>query len=78
MRPHGTVSSQAGVRASAAGLLRVQGLLGRVAAADGLQQRDHGDLVEYYLLAGDVHGLNRVEWVMATSLLKTLACKTRQ
>jgi hypothetical protein len=32
-------------------------------------------LVEYYLLAGDVHRLNRLEWVMKTSMLKTLACK---
>jgi hypothetical protein len=31
--------------------------------------------VNYYLLAGDVWRLNRVEWVMETSLLKTLACK---
>ena len=32
-------------------------------------------LVNYYLLAGDVWRLNRVHWVMQTSLLKTLACK---
>jgi group II intron reverse transcriptase/maturase len=32
-------------------------------------------LVNYYLLAGNVWRLNRVRWVMATSLLKTLACK---
>lgn len=32
-------------------------------------------LVNYYLLAGDVWRLNRVRWVMQTSLLKTLACK---
>lgn len=41
--------------------------------------RTYGDeyrgLVEYYLLAGDVHRLSRVRWVMETSLLKTLACK---
>jgi len=41
--------------------------------------RTYGDeyrgLVEYYLLAGDVYRLNRVRWVMETSLLKTLACK---
>ena len=36
---------------------------------------EYRGLVEYYLLAGDVYRLNRVEWVMATSLLKTLACK---
>jgi group II intron reverse transcriptase/maturase len=32
-------------------------------------------LVNYYLLAADVWRLNRVHWVMHTSLLKTLACK---
>ena len=32
-------------------------------------------LVEYYLLAGDVYRLNRLEWVMKTSMLKTLAGK---
>ncbi len=32
-------------------------------------------LVEYYQLAGDVYRLNRLEWVMKTSMLKTLACK---
>ena len=32
-------------------------------------------LVNYYLLAADVWRLNRVRWVMHTSLLKTLACK---
>jgi group II intron reverse transcriptase/maturase len=32
-------------------------------------------LVEYYLLAGDVYRLNQLEWVMKTSMLKTLACK---
>jgi group II intron reverse transcriptase/maturase len=36
---------------------------------------EYRGLVQYYLLAGDVWRLNRVEWVMATSLLKTLACK---
>ncbi len=34
-------------------------------------------LVNYYLLAGDVWRLSRVHWVMATSMLKTLACKHR-
>jgi hypothetical protein len=29
-------------------------------------------LVEYYQLAGDVYRLNRLEWVMKTSMLKTL------
>lgn len=36
---------------------------------------EYRGLVEYYLLAGDVYRLNRVRWVMETSLLKTLACK---
>ncbi len=36
---------------------------------------EYRGLVEYYLLAGDVSRLNRLEWVMKTSMLKTLACK---
>jgi group II intron reverse transcriptase/maturase len=32
-------------------------------------------LVQYYLLAGDVWRLNRLRWVMETSMLKTLADK---
>jgi hypothetical protein len=36
---------------------------------------EYRGLVNYYLLAGDVWRLNRVRWVMETSLLKTLACK---
>ena len=36
---------------------------------------EYRGLVNYYLLAGDVWRLNRVNWVMQTSLLKTLACK---
>lgn len=32
-------------------------------------------LVQYYLLAGDVYRLNRLRWVMETSMLKTLANK---
>jgi group II intron reverse transcriptase/maturase len=32
-------------------------------------------IVGYYLLAGDVHRLSRLRWVMQTSLLKTLAGK---
>jgi len=43
-----------------------------IVEAYGAQYRG---LVGYYLLAGDVWRLNRVRWVMATSLLKTLACK---
>jgi hypothetical protein len=36
---------------------------------------EHRGLVNYYLLAGDVWRLNRVQWTMECSLLKTLACK---
>jgi group II intron reverse transcriptase/maturase len=36
---------------------------------------EYRGLVEYYLLAGDAYRLNRLEWVMKTSMLKTLACK---
>ena len=36
---------------------------------------EYRGLVNYYLLAGDVWRLDRVHWVMETSLLKTLACK---
>jgi len=32
-------------------------------------------IVQYYLLAGDVWRLNRLEWVASTSMLKTLAAK---
>ncbi len=32
-------------------------------------------LVQYYLLAGNVSRLNRLQWVAETSMLKTLACK---
>ncbi|TDC73571.1 maturase [Actinomadura sp. 7K507] len=34
-------------------------------------------IVQYYLLAGDVSRLNRLHWVMQTSLLKSLANKHR-
>jgi group II intron reverse transcriptase/maturase len=34
-------------------------------------------IVQYYLLAGDVHRLHRLHWVMSTSMLKTLAGKHR-
>jgi group II intron reverse transcriptase/maturase len=34
-------------------------------------------LVQYYLLAGNVYWLNRLEWVMQTSMLRTLATKHR-
>jgi hypothetical protein len=33
--------------------------------------------VQYYLPAGNVHRLHRLEWVMQTSMLKTLAAKHR-
>jgi group II intron reverse transcriptase/maturase len=34
-------------------------------------------IVQYYLLAGDVHRLHKLRWVMETSMLKTLAAKHR-
>jgi group II intron reverse transcriptase/maturase len=36
---------------------------------------EYRGIVQYYLLAGDVHRLDRLHWVMQTSLLKTLAGK---
>ena len=36
---------------------------------------EYRGIVQYYLLAGDVWRLNRLQWVMETSLLKTLAGK---
>jgi group II intron reverse transcriptase/maturase len=36
---------------------------------------EYRGVVQYYLLAGDVWRLNRLHWVMKTSLLKTLAGK---
>jgi group II intron reverse transcriptase/maturase len=36
---------------------------------------EYRGIVQYYLLAGDVHRLSRLHWVMLTSLLKTLAGK---
>lgn len=36
---------------------------------------EYRGIVQYYLLAGDVWRLNRLNWVMLTSLLKTLAAK---
>ena len=38
---------------------------------------EYRGLVQYYLLAGDVHRLHRLRWVMETSMLKTLARKHR-
>ena len=37
---------------------------------------EYRGIVQYYLLAGDVWRLNRLEWVMLTSMLKTLAAST--
>ena len=59
---------------------------GKPAARRALQNLSDHDIVEaygakyrgisqYYLLAGDVHRLSRLRWVMETSLLKTLAAK---
>jgi group II intron reverse transcriptase/maturase len=59
---------------------------GKPAAQRALQNLDDYDIVtaygakyrgisQYYLLAGDVHRLSRLRWVMVTSLLKTLAAK---
>jgi group II intron reverse transcriptase/maturase len=36
---------------------------------------EYRGIVQYYMLAGDVWRLNRLYWVMLTSLLKTLAAK---
>ncbi|MCA1702961.1 MAG: maturase [Actinobacteria bacterium] len=36
---------------------------------------EYRGIVQYYMLAGDVYRLNRLYWVMVTSLLKTLAGK---
>ena len=43
-----------------------------IVAAYGAQYRG---IVQYYLPAGDIHRMDRLRWVMATSLLKTLAAK---
>ena len=59
---------------------------GKPAAHRALQNLSDYEIVEaygakyrgisqYYLLAGDVHRLSRLRWVMETSLLKTLAAK---
>ena len=40
-----------------------------IVAAYGAQYRG---IVQYYLLAGDIHRMERLRWVMETSLLKTL------
>jgi len=36
---------------------------------------EYRGIVQYYLLAGDVYRLHRLEWVMKTAMLKTLAGK---
>jgi group II intron reverse transcriptase/maturase len=41
----------------------------------GCYGSEYRGIVQYYMLAGDVWRLNRLHWVMLTSLLKTLACK---
>jgi len=38
---------------------------------------EYRGIVQYYLLAGDVWRLDRLRWVMETSMLKTLAAKHR-
>lgn len=38
---------------------------------------EYRGLVQYYLLAGDVWRLSRLQWVALTSMLKTLAAKHR-
>jgi hypothetical protein len=38
---------------------------------------EYAGLVQYYLLAQDVFRLGRLQWVMETSMLKTLAGKHR-
>jgi hypothetical protein len=41
----------------------------------GIYGAEYRGLVQYYLLAGDVWRLNRLEWVSLNSMLKTLAAK---
>jgi group II intron reverse transcriptase/maturase len=41
----------------------------------GIYGAEYRGIVQYYLLAGDVWRLDRLQWVMTTSLLKTLAAK---
>ena len=41
----------------------------------GIYGTEYRGIVQYYLLAGDVYRLNRLHWVMRTSMLKTLAGK---
>lgn len=46
----------------------------QIVSAYGAEYRG---IVQYYLLAGDVWKLDRLRWVMLTSMLKTLAAKHR-
>jgi hypothetical protein len=41
----------------------------------GIYGAEYRGIVQYYLLASDVYRFNRLNWVMETSLLKTLAAK---
>jgi group II intron reverse transcriptase/maturase len=41
-------------------------------------QRQYRGYVQYYLLAHNIHDLNRLRWVMLTSLLKTLSAKHKE
>ena len=61
---------------------------GKPASRPGLKDRDdlaiistygaeYRGIVQYYLPAADVWRLDRLEWVMKTSMLKTLACRHR-
>lgn len=43
----------------------------------GIYGSRYRGIVQYYLHAGDVYLLDRLEWVMKTSMLKTLAAKHR-
>jgi hypothetical protein len=52
------------------GLLNLSDLL--IVGSYGAEYRG---VVQYYLLAGNVSQLNRLEWVASTSMLKTLAAK---
>ena len=45
-----------------------------IVAAFGMRYRG---IVQYYLLARNVYWLNRLHWVMQTSMLRTLATKHR-
>ena len=38
---------------------------------------EYRGLVQYYLLAGNVYWMSRLEWAMRTSMLRTLAAKHR-